>query len=112
MKNQRIIKKNYQFQAIINQKQAKVNATYVLHYLDRPQSKGLSYGISVGKKLGPAATRNKIKRQVRMMVKQLLKTYGDAKIEVIIMVRSKFQSQDYQKNYQELENLLKKITNK
>ncbi|AME13282.1 hypothetical protein MmmBen181_1172 [Mycoplasma mycoides subsp. mycoides] len=49
MKNKRVIKKNFEFQEIINYKKTIKNFCFIIYYKDNDQSY-LKYGISVGKK--------------------------------------------------------------
>jgi ribosomal protein S21 len=58
------------------------------------------------KKLGNAVVRNKIKRQVRMMIRELV---NDEKMDLIIMVRPSYLNQDYSENKKDLENTLNKV---
>ena len=69
MKKKYRIKKNEEFQAIIKKKKSIANQKYVIYY--RNNNEHLKVGISVSKKLGNAVVRNKIKRQMRMMVQQV-----------------------------------------
>ena len=64
-------------------------------------------GISVGKKLGKAVQRNKIKRQVRMMVQEIYDFSEN--FDTIILVRVKYKEESYLNNKKLLERLVKKV---
>ena len=57
-------------------------------------------GISVGKKLGNAVCRNKVKRQVRSMVDHLFNF--EEEYDLIIIVRPRYHLQDFAQNEKEL----------
>ncbi|WP_434329103.1 ribonuclease P protein component [Mycoplasma capricolum] len=86
MKNKRVIKKNFEFQEIINYKKTIKNFCFVIYYKDNEESY-LKYGISVGKKIGNAVIRNKVKRQIRMILKQNISEIGTVSKDIIILVR-------------------------
>ncbi|WP_434335823.1 ribonuclease P protein component [Mycoplasma capricolum subsp. capricolum] len=86
MKNKRVIKKNFEFQEIINYKKTIKNFCFVIYYKDNEESY-LKYGISVGKKIGNAVIRNKVKRQIRMILKQNISEIGTISKDIIILVR-------------------------
>ncbi|WP_434324576.1 ribonuclease P protein component [Mycoplasma capricolum] len=86
MKNKRVIKKNFEFQEIINYKKTIKNFCFVIYYKDNDESY-LKYGISVGKKIGNAVIRNKVKRQIRMILKQNISEIGTVSKDIIILVR-------------------------
>ncbi|MCI9092598.1 MAG: ribonuclease P protein component [Coprobacillus sp.] len=105
MKKKYRIKKNEEFQAIIKKKKSIANQKYVIYY--RNNNEHLKVGISVSKKLGNAVVRNKIKRQMRMMVQQVFdKTQ---KKDFIIIVRNKYLNDSFLINKKDLEYLYNKI---
>jgi len=105
MKKELRIKKNEEFQSIINLKQSIANKKFVIYYRDNDEH--LRVGISVSKKLGNAVVRNKVKRQVRMMVQQVFdKT---KKRDFIIIVRNKYLLDSFENNKKDLEYLYNKI---
>lgn len=67
MKRFEMIKKDTDFRNIIHHAKFKKNKYYVVYNQEStyPYPK---FGIAVGKKLGNAVTRNKIKRQIRMII--------------------------------------------
>jgi ribonuclease P protein component len=98
--------KNEEFQRIIGAKNYVTNAAFSLYYAVKYKDTG-RYGISVGKKLGGAVERNKVKRQVRMMISEL--SEFNETFDVIIMVRQGYLKQDYVSNKKDLENSLNKV---
>jgi ribonuclease P protein component len=99
------ITKNEEFQKILS-KRKYISTAYFALYYDFRKEDHARYGISVGKKLGNAVVRNKIKRQVRMMIRELV---NDEKMDLIIMVRPSYLNQDYSENKKDLENTLNKV---
>lgn len=105
MKKEYRIKKNEEFQTIIQKKQSVANKKFVIYYKNNEEH--LKVGISVSKKLGNAVVRNKTKRQVRMMVQQVFdKT---KKRDFIIIVRNKYLLDSFENNKKDLEYLYNKI---
>lgn len=105
MKKEYRIKKNEDFQTIIQKKKSVANAQYVIYY-DQHQNH-MRVGISVSKKLGHAVIRNKVKRQVRMMVQEVFDK--EQEMDFIIIVRQKFLKNSYQSNLESLKFLYNKI---
>ena len=107
MKKSYRIKKNEEFSKIIGEKQFFSNASFIIYYslksLDNAR-----VGISVSKKLGDAVTRNKIKRQVRMMFLDIF-DFESYNYDLICIVRAKYKDFDYAYNKSQLEKLVKKV---
>ncbi len=102
------IKKNEEFSKLIAKKQSTAFASYIIYY-DHRQEDHARIGISVSKKLGKAVMRNKIKRQIRMMIAEEidLRSYP---YDVIIIARKSYLENDYLTNKKGLAKALKKVT--
>lgn len=107
MKKEYRVRKSEEFNEIIHLKHSYVNDSFVLYYRDNESH--MHVGISASKKLGNAVVRNKIKRQVRMMVHEVF-DYNDSK-DFIIIVRNRYLTHNYSENKENLLSLYKK-TNK
>lgn len=106
MKRERRITSNIEFQSIIRNKRYVSNGSFVV-YVKEKKKDVARVGVSVSKKLGSAVERNKIKRQVRMM---LQKSFPQELIfDSIIIVRQGYLSKQYQENEKLLENVLNKV---
>ena len=71
MKKAYHVKKEQEFQAVINEQNSCANRNLVLFVLHKPNQKHFRYGLSVGKKVGNAVCRNRVKRQLRESIFQI-----------------------------------------
>ena len=106
MKKAYRVTRNEEFSEIISQKHSSANAFFVVYYADRKEEHA-RVGISVSKKLGNAVERNKIKRQVREMVKVLV-NFEKCPKDLIIIVRKPYLNRTFAQNTNDLEIALKK----
>lgn len=103
MNKEYIIRKNEEFQKIINLKHTKKNKYYVIHS-NKNNYNYNRYGISVGKKIGNAVCRNKIKRQIKDI---LSKNPINNSKDYVIIVRKELLNLDYEQKKLNLMNLIK-----
>ena len=100
------VRKNEEFSQIIALKQCTSNAYFVIYSHDRKLDHA-RVGISVSKKLGNAVMRNKIKRQVREMVKAVV-DFDTCGKDMIIIVRKPYLNRAFSQNKNDLEKAIKK----
>ena len=100
------IKKNEEFSKIIKYKHSVACASFVVYFNNRNQDVS-RVGISVSKKLGDAVERNRIKRQVREMVRDIIDFESYPK-DLVIIVRLPYLNKDFSANKNDLEILIKK----
>ena len=81
--------------------------SFLCHLCKTKKEEHARVGISVGKKLGKAVQRNKIKRQVRMMVQEIYDFSEN--FDTIILVRVKYKEESYLNNKKLLGKMVKKL---
>lgn len=91
MNKEHIIKDNYLFQKIIKDNKSFRYKDYII-YVEKNESNEYKFGFSVGKKIGKAVVRNKIKRQLRAIVSK--KDYQKG-FNCIIIVGSNILNRSY-----------------
>lgn len=101
------IKKNEEFSRIISYRHSKAGHVFIVYYQDRNEEKA-RVGISVSKKLGNAVIRNRIKRQVREMIRALL-DFESCPYDLVVIVRNAYLQQSYSDNKNDLEKMLKQV---
>ena len=106
MKKYYRLTRNEDFSKVINKKHTISNSYFVVYYSEN-ELDHLRVGLSVGKKMGNAVVRNKIKRQVRMMIDNLcdFKINGD----VIVITKTNYHNNSFEENKLYLSQLLKKV---
>lgn len=65
------VKDNKEFQMIFKQGKSFANRQLVIYHLHKPEQEHFRVGLSVGKKIGNAVTRNRIKRYLRQAFHEL-----------------------------------------
>ena len=100
------VRKNEEFSKIISKRNSLASSSFVL-YFDKSKENYSRVGISVSKKLGNAVVRNKIKRQIRMMLSNMY-DFDNVGLDLIIIAKNKYLASDFITNQNDLEKLIKK----
>lgn len=106
MKKSLRIRKNEEFSEIIKNRNYYSSPVMTI-YVKKKKEEVNRVGISVGKKVGNAVVRNKVKRQLRMMIQEIY-TFEE-NFDTIVLVRDKFTQESYDSNKKVLEMLVKKV---
>ncbi|MFV0381065.1 MAG: ribonuclease P protein component [Breznakia sp.] len=106
MKKKYRIKSSIEFTSIIKYKNFYHREGIVLYV--KPKKEVCSrIGITVKNKVGNAVIRNKVKRQIRMMVKEIYKF--DEEFDSILLIKEKYLKNSYENNKNNLERLYKQV---
>lgn len=105
MNKKYIIRKNLDYQKIIQAKQTIKNKFFVIHYQNNTYNYS-RYGISVGKKIGNAVVRNKYKRKLKAI---LSKNNINSSIDYVIIVRKEVLKLSFKEIEKEILQLIKEI---
>ena len=105
MKKINILKNSRDFDRIIKNNKPYKYKDYII-YLERKTTDVYHFGISVGKKIGNAVTRNKIKRQIRSIIS---KNDYQNNFNCIIIVGRAITEKSYQQMEENLVSALKNL---
>lgn len=105
MKKKNVLKKNYDFNNIINNNKPYKYKDFVI-YMKNTKIAEFHFGISVGKKIGNAVTRNYYKRIIRNIISK--KQYRDG-FDCVIILRKSIKTKTYQEIEMNLLNAFKNI---
>lgn len=105
MNKEHIVKSNLDFQRIIKNNKVFKYKDYII-YVEQTNENNYRFGFSVGKKIGHAVTRNKIKRQLRNIVSK--KNYQNG-FNCIIIVGSNVLTRTFQQMEANLYNALRNL---
>lgn len=100
------VRKNEDFSKIIGKKHSVVSNSFIVYFFLREEEYS-RVGISVSKKLGNAVVRNKIKRQIRMMLANMYDFDNNDK-DLIIIARKGYLEKSFLDNQNDLEKLIKR----
>ncbi|NQZ65610.1 MAG: ribonuclease P protein component [Mycoplasmatales bacterium] len=107
MKKENRLRKNHDFQKIINSKNSVVSKYLVIYYRENNLSK-LRVGISVSKKFINAVGRNKLRRQVRSIMDEL--SIYNMGFDIVLILRKPFINNDFLFQKQSIKKLMQRIT--
>ena len=107
MKKKYIVKEHVDFTKIINKGRYFKGNCFILYTLKNDLDH-YRFGISVGKKVGNAVIRNKVKRQMRMIIDNYKKNYQNG-MDYIIIIRSNYTNAVFSEIKISFENTINKI---
>ena len=99
MKKINVIQHNYDFESIIKNNRPFKTRSFIIYLDSNFNDEYYKFGISVGKKVGNAVMRNRIKRQIRSIIDK--KNYKNG-TKCIIIVRKEILSKSFQEMESEL----------
>ncbi len=102
-----IVKNKYDFDRIIKNGNCRKNRSYVIYY-ERNNCPYDRFGISVGKRIGNAVSRNKHKRKLRAIIDNYKKLYVNSQ-DYIIILRGSAKDKDYKDLEQDFLTLMNNI---
>lgn len=100
-----ILKENEDFNRIISTIKPNIYKDYII-YIEKINDDSYHFGFSVGKKIGNAVTRNKIKRQLKNIINK--KNYQN-NFNCIIMVKKRILNKSFKEMEEELNYILEKL---
>lgn len=103
MKKYEIVRSHEDFDNIIKTGKCIKNKYYIIYIKDNSVNYA-RFGIAVGKKVGNAVTRNRIKRQMRSIISNNKKLFSISKDYIIIIKKSILDV-----DYKTMENEFKKL---
>ncbi len=106
MKRQYRLRKSEDFHRIIHASRFVKNHLFVIYYQPNEENT-VRVGISIPKKIGIAVTRNKIKRQIKAILQEILVV--SRTIDYVIVPKHNYNVDEFKKTYDALKGLLEKI---
>ena len=107
MKKINIIKKNYDINNVINNRNM-VKNKYFYIYKDKNNLNNHRFAICVSKKIGNAVTRNKIKRQIKDIIDKSNLVFNSNN-DYVIIIRNEIINLNYKDMKEDLISLISKI---
>lgn len=108
LKKENIVKKNWEFQKIINSKKQYLSKYLILYYL---KNQNFEIGISIPKKFANAVQRNYLKRQIRSIIKQKI-NFLNLNYRIVLIVRKEFIKLPFEQKVQQVEKIFMKLVDK
>tara|TARA_B100001540_G_scaffold251805_1_gene228074 strand:- start:1734 stop:2108 length:375 start_codon:yes stop_codon:yes gene_type:complete len=81
--------------------------SFIIQFYNRADTLGPRYGVTATKKIGNAIKRNKAKRRIRSLVKDLLPKYGKNGYDYVFIAKENLINEDWEVLKEESTSVLK-----
>jgi len=99
------LKKNEEFQSVFKKGKSVANRQFVVYQMVK-EEEAIRFGLSVSKKIGNAVMRNRIKRLMKEVLRELsLEMYQNR--DIVIIARKPTSNMDYQEMKKSLTHVMK-----
>ncbi|WP_326717136.1 ribonuclease P protein component [Vagococcus jeotgali] len=106
MKKTYRIKKEKEFQRIIQKRQSFANRNFIVYVCEAPDNQHFRVGLSVGKKVGNAVHRNRVKRLMRAVLFDM-KDNINPKSNIILIARPPVVNLSFEEVSKNIEHVFK-----
>ena len=106
MKKYKRITDSEEFDQMIQKRRYRSSKSFTI-YFKKKEKEHTRFGIAISKKLGNAVVRNKTKRQIRNMIREIDSELH--KFDYIIMIRRGYFTKTFEENQKDLEKTLKTV---
>lgn len=103
------LKKRSEFLAIAKTNRKWVSPAFVIQLCQRSLEGPIRYGITASRKVGGAVERNRAKRRLRVLIKQVLPLCGHSGTDYVFIAREEVLRRNFACMTQELEEALHKV---
>jgi len=83
--------------------------SFIIQFYNRDDDLGTRYGVTATKKIGNAIKRNKAKRRIRNLVKDLLPKYGKNGYDYVFIAKENLINEDWEVLREESTSVLKDL---
>ena len=83
--------------------------SFIIQFYNRADTLGPRYGVTATKKIGNAIKRNKAKRRIRNLVKDLLPKYGKNGYDYVFIAKENLINEDWEVLREESTSVLKDL---
>ena len=105
MKKQYRVKKSNEIESILKNRKYSSNSFFTVYKKNNPETSHFRYAMSVNKKIGHAVVRNRLKRQIRAIIREFNIIDN---VDIFIIVRNKILNLSFQEIKKQLEDLFKR----
>lgn len=109
MKKEYRIKKSKEIERVLKFRKSKSNRFFIVYKYKNNENSHFRYALAVGKKIGNAVTRNKVKRRIREVIKEVQTQIND-NIDVFVIARKGVEELEFKDMRLMLINVLEKNT--